>query len=186
MIPEIFLSDIAITIELAVSMAALAGLLLVHLFRRLGKQQEELARLRAAVHHAETLGGIGSWRVDVKKEKLIWSDRVFAIHARPISKGAPTLEQGIAYYHPDDRDLVQQLVERAISHGIPFEFSARLLAEDGRVRQVISRGMCQMDEGGEARMLHGIFIETAQVVKLGKFNNDNAGDSQTHGSGVPG
>lgn len=172
MFPDVLFSDIAITIELALCMVALAGVLLVHLFRRLGLQQEELVRLRSAVQHAETLGGIGSWRVDVRSQKLIWSDRVFAIHARSISRGAPSLEKAITYYHPDDRELIQQLVDRAISHGIPFEFSARLLAEDGKVRHVLSRGMCQMDEAGEARMLHGIFIETAQVVKLGKSDDD--------------
>ncbi len=133
----------------------------------------ELQRVSNSLYLAEKMGGVGSWVLDVRNENVRWSDQVFVIHRRDPVRGEPPLESSINYYHPDDRDHVRTLVEQAIGQGRNFEFQARLMAEDGSQRTVISRGMCQTDEAGRVVQVYGVFIEQSHVIDVDRFDNDN-------------
>ena len=134
---------------------------------------EELHRTSETLRHAEKLGRIGTWYIDIVHGKLHWSDRVFEIHARPLCKGEPDLDSAIEYYAREDRPMVEAMVGRAIENGVPFEFTATLVAEDGTRRNVLSRGMCLTDKQGQTLRVFGVFIESAHVIQLAAFVNDN-------------
>ena len=122
-------------------------------------QQVDL--LKQSLELAEKIGGIGSFCVDNQNNNLHWSENVFAIHGRPLSKGPPQLAAAIAYYHPSDRSRVVETVNDALRAGKSYELKARIIAENGMVKKVISRAICQMDGDGEVRYVYGVFIEIA-------------------------
>lgn len=157
---------------------AIAGAVI---WRSLARNFALTAELRQHIdmlQHAEKLGRIGTWKIDVKSQRLHWSDRVFQIHDRKVTFGEPPLENAISYYHPDDRDMVQTAVDRALRDGVQFEFTARLLTETGKEKKVFSRGMCALDSQGHVDRVYGVFIETAHVIQLADFVNDNLGLEQ--------
>lgn len=141
--------------------------------RRTRHIKAELQRVSHSLYLAEKVGGIGTWVLNVDDQSIEWSDRVFAIHGRDPSLGEPELEGGINYYHPDDRDRVQRLVERALNRGQSFEFSARLIAEDGTHKSVLSRAVSQTDDAGKVIRIFGVFIEKSHVIEIEQFDNDN-------------
>lgn len=120
---------------------------------------ERLLLAEQSLELAEKIGGVGSWKVDSTNKALYWSDHVFAIHSRPIAKGPPALETAMAYYHPADRAMIMAIVEAALHNGEGFEQKARIIAEDGVVKNVISRGICQLGDDGAVRYIFGVFIE---------------------------
>lgn len=107
---------------------------------------------------AEELAGIGHWHVDILNDnKIFWSDEIFRIHGRNINDGVPSLEKAIDYYHPDDRDLVQEHVNKAITDGGIFTFEARLVRDSGDLRYIQSNGECEKNDSGEVVAMFGVF-----------------------------
>lgn len=45
-------------------------------------------------------------------------------------------ENGIEFYHPDDREMVKKAVNDAINQGSPFEFEARIITAKGNQKWV--------------------------------------------------
>ena len=65
------------------------------------------------------------------------------------------------------------MVECAIARGESFEFKARLVAEDGAIKTVISRGMCRTNDAGKVVQVYGVFIEQSHIIDIDRFDNDN-------------
>lgn len=102
-------------------------------------------------------GNTGHWQVDLTSQKLFWSDEVFIIHGLDPKSKMPTLEEGIGFYHPDDRAKVQRLVEQCIETGEPFHFTLRLIKSDGHMVVVEAAGNRILDNQGKPARLVGIF-----------------------------
>lgn len=128
--------------------------------QELAKARTQILQLQATIEIIEEVAEVGTWEIDVVSGKLRWSDRVFEIHGRPITKGTPVLEDAIHYFHPADRQRVEMLVEQAMLNGEDYEFRARLIDERGETRQVLSRAMIRFEKGC-ATGVFGAFIELA-------------------------
>jgi PAS domain S-box-containing protein len=75
-----------------------------------------------------------------------------------------TRELFLSRVHPEDRDAVDEAIERARATSPAFEFEYRLLRPDGETRWLISRGRYVRNDRGEISELIGVAIDvTAQV-----------------------
>ncbi|GAB5445767.1 chemotaxis protein CheB [Gymnodinialimonas sp.] len=110
-----------------------------------------------AIDLLQRFGNIGHWQLDLASSKLFWSDEVHAIHGLEPGDKMPTLEEGIKYYHPDDRAEVAQLVERCIEKGEPYQFTKRLIRANGHMVVVEAAGSRIVDDDGTPSRLIGIF-----------------------------
>jgi len=150
---------------MAAAMLVVALVLLDRLLRAQRRTEhlaEELGSARMSLNLAESVGRIGSWRLDAERHDVVWSDEVFAIHERSHDRGHPTLEQALAYYHPDDRATVTAMVNRAMEECEDFDFRARIISCSGKVKPVLSRGVCQFDRDGKVRGVFGTFIDLSE------------------------
>jgi len=129
---------------------------------RAHRQAREKQRL---LEIAETMSGVGHWRLDLATNKPTWSDAVYVIHGVDRQSFDPGLDDAIAFYHPDDRDMVLGHLARAIESGTGFEFRLRLLRTDGALRHVICRGVCELDERGAPISLVGLFQDITETVE---------------------
>ena len=84
---------------------------------------------------AQNLSHTGSFGWSVASGELDWSAETFNIfeHDRAIK---PTLEMILSRIHPDDRDLVQQTLDRVIETKDDFDLEHRLLMPDGSVKHL--------------------------------------------------
>ncbi|GJE76348.1 PAS domain S-box protein [Methylorubrum suomiense] len=119
---------------------------------------------------AEQMAQVGHWHLDVVSGRLRWSDEVYRIHGRDPATFRPTLEDGIAAYHPEDREIVAAMVANAIERRGSFEFTLRLVRSDGDIRHVQARGICVLGgagEDGEPTVvgLFGVFSDISQRVR---------------------
>lgn len=137
-------------------------------------QVEQLLDQRVGLlHKAEELAGLGSWSVDVKSGIQTWSPQVFRIYGLPPSDTAPSLEDALGAYHPDDRARVSELVADAAMRGASFEFDLRLIRADGEVRSVYSSGHCVTNAlTGDTETIFGTFLDVT--------DRDRARDKRAH------
>lgn len=104
---------------------------------------------------AEETAHVGHWRFDLSSATLYWSDEVYRTFGLPMTF-RPTLEDALAIYHPDDRELVSANVERAITQGAPFALEARVVRPGGEIRDVVSAGQSECDSDNVVVAIFGV------------------------------
>jgi signal transduction histidine kinase len=116
----------------------------------------EQASPRAAqrLTEVEALSGIGSWEWEIATDQLFWSDQLRHIYGVENRTAALGFDDFIGRVHPDDRDEVRGIVQRALETHGTFEMEHRIVLDDDAVRHIHSRGHVQVGEDGRpVRML---------------------------------
>ena len=108
--------------------------------------EQALRDSQTDLNHAQSVGQIGSWRIDVRRNALQWSDENYRIFGIPA--GTPlTYETFLAVVHPDDRAYVDRMWKAALQ-GAPYDIEHRLVV-NGAVKWVRERAETEFDERGE-------------------------------------
>jgi PAS domain S-box-containing protein len=99
------------------------------------KTHEKLQRSEAFLAEGQSISHTGSFGWNVPSGEIYWSEETYNIfeHDRAAK---PTLDLVVQRTHPDDRDLVQQILEHATREKTDFDIEHRLLMPDGRVKQI--------------------------------------------------
>ncbi|QXT38578.1 chemotaxis protein CheB [Gymnodinialimonas ceratoperidinii] len=124
-----------------------------------------------AVELIQRLGKIGHWQVDLNTYKLFWSNEVRKIHGLGPDDPLPSIENGINFYHPDDRATVENAIEHCVETGEPFQFTLRLINTQGKTRVVESAGTRMTDADGKPSRLIGIFRDVTEHASADLFIN---------------
>jgi PAS domain S-box-containing protein len=109
--------------------------------------EEKILQQQSALEKAQELGQIGSWELDLRRNKLYWTDENCRIFATPPGS-VVDYELFLGKVHPDDRDYVDH-EWRAALDGKPYDIEHRLDL-DGTVRWVREKASVEFDEKGEA------------------------------------
>ena len=112
------------------------------------KQAEEALReSEASLNRAQEIAHIGSWRLDVARNQLTWSDEVFRIFGVP--KGTPlTYESFLGSIHPADKQAVDKAWTAAM-RGAPYDIEHRIVVA-GALKWVRERAEIEFDSDGRA------------------------------------
>jgi len=118
------------------------------------EHEQNLAQVRDFFAEAEELGDLGAWEVD-ETGTLTWTAGTRRIH-EVNDDFDPTIEEGLSFYHPEDRETVVDAVDAALEDGEPYDIEARLITAPGNCRWVRTHG--KRVEGAEKRTVRG-FIQ---------------------------
>lgn len=110
------------------------------------KQVEEaLRKSREDLNRAQAVARTGSWRLDIHRNELLWSDEVYRMFGIP--EGTPmTYEAFLATIHPEDRRYVDEKWTAAL-HGQPYDIEHRIVVGE-TVKWVRERAELEFDETG--------------------------------------
>jgi PAS domain S-box-containing protein len=101
----------------------------------LARANESLRRSEAYLADAQRLSLTGSFGWNVSSGTIYWSQETFRIFGYdPATE--PTLEFIHQRTHPEDRPLVQQVIDRVLQERRDFDFEHRLLMPDGSVKHI--------------------------------------------------
>lgn len=120
----------------------------VHDITERKRVEKMLLQLTDDLNRAQAVGKIGSWRLDIKQNKLTWSDENHRIFGIP-RENPMTYETFLSTVHPDDREYVHQLWSAAL-RGNPYDIEHRIVV-NGTVRWVRERAELEFDEDGTLR-----------------------------------
>ena len=110
------------------------------------KATQELQRSEAYLAEAQRLSHTGSFGWDVSTGEIFWSDETFRIFELD-PKTEITIELIVQRTHPDDRQAVRQVIERASRDRTEFALEHRLLMPDGSIKYLQVVGRPSTDEG---------------------------------------
>src|SRR3984957_7562173 len=116
----------------------------------------------ASLAVAQSLSHTGSFGWSVASGELHWSEETYNIfaHDRAVR---PKLEMALRRIHPDDRDLVQQTLDRGIETKADFDLEHRLLMPDGSVKHLHVLARALTTPSGDPEFVGAVTDVTEQV-----------------------
>jgi len=107
--------------------------------------EEQLRRSEQDLNRAQAVAQTGSWRLDVRRNELLWSNETHRIFGIPT--GTPmTYETFLAAVHPADQEYVDRQWTAAL-RGEPYDIEHRIVV-DGQLKWVRERAELEFDEEG--------------------------------------
>ncbi|QDT94463.1 PAS domain S-box protein [Gimesia algae] len=131
----------------------------------------DLKVLHEKLSEAQRLAHIGSWEWNIQDDTLWWSDEVYRIFGVTKSNFILKNDFFLQTIHPDDRQLVEQMIAQTLNYDIPYSTEHRILRPDGEIRHVHERAVLKKNDAGENLYMYGTVqdlterYETARVAQ---------------------
>jgi len=153
------------------------------------KVLEKTKKIKATtdiLKEAQRIASVGSWSLDIKENKLEWSDEIFNIFQISKKDFEPSYEFFLNAIHPDDLDMVDNAFKNSLDSKEPYDVTHRLLLKNGEIKYVRERGNSSFDENGDAIYSRGtvqditneqnlkqmIIKEKEDAIKSNKFKSE--------------
>jgi PAS domain S-box-containing protein len=104
---------------------------------------------------AEREAGLGTFEVDLRTRKIIWSDELYRIYGFEPGEVEPTTELILDRMHPDDREETEAGSARMLASPYPVKRHYRIQLDDGSVRHLVGVSQVEEDEQGNPVRLRG-------------------------------
>jgi len=111
-----------------------------HLLKLLESQKKEI---EADMNRAQEIAHIGSWRLNVVKDELLWSDEAYRIFEVPAGTSL-TYEKFLSFIHPDDLKNVDEKWQKALL-GDKYDVEHRILIH-GKIKWVRETAILEFDD----------------------------------------
>ena len=119
--------------------------------------EEELKNNKRLLAITERMGKVGGWEFNIDTGKLIWTDEIYNIHEVDFSY-EPTVTEGLNFYAPASRPIIEQAVQRAIDYDEPFDAELEIISAKGNHRFVHAIG----NSDQEHRVVYGFFQDITE------------------------
>lgn len=110
--------------------------------------EEALKRSEASLAEAQRVARLGSWELDLVRNRLWWSDEIYRIFEIDPGRFGASYEAFLDRVHPEDRDLVDRVYRKSVEERTFYEVTHRLQMDDGRIKYVRERGRTDYAEDG--------------------------------------
>ena len=128
-----------------------------------------LKKLKArenALRRLEAVAKLGSWEVDLKTKKSIWSDRSYEIYGYEPGEIEPTLETFFAHLLPEYVEKAKRLLSTMMQTTDVKTFHAQAKKQNGEVIDILLNGQIIVDEHGTPSKLIGTTQDITEYVAL--------------------
>ena len=117
--------------------------------------EEALRKSESLLKEAQHLAHIGHWELDCMDGTVTWSEGIFRIFGLDPLEGVPPLEIRWGIVHPDDRNIVQNVIAGALKEGTSFDIEFHALHSDGTIHWINSKGHAHKDAKGYVSRIFG-------------------------------
>lgn len=125
-----------------------------------------------ALEEAQALTHLGSWEWDVAADHITWSDELYRIYGMKPQERAIGFGEFLELIHPDDRDMVNEIITASFKNGRPFEFEHRIILPSGKERILKGMGKSVKDESGVMLRMLGTSQDITQAKQLDRAKDE--------------
>jgi diguanylate cyclase (GGDEF)-like protein len=108
------------------------------------------------------LGHLGGWSWDMKTGVVTWSDELYELFGVADASFVPSFDGFLELVHPDERAMVEGVVQASTSSGGPFSFDHRLVSDE--TRWLRGSGEVEVDTHGHAVRMRGAVQDVTELV----------------------
>ena len=134
----------------------------------LAHEQESALALRnreVQLQLAQEVARVGSWACDLSSGLVTWSPEFYRILGLG-PETRPSREAGFERVHPEDREAMRLLDERALRERGSFESEHRIVRPDGQVRSVQAAARVLVDAAGNALQIVGTARDVSEMRQM--------------------
>ena len=130
--------------------------------------EHRLADLTARVDSAQELANMGDYDWHIATDTNAWSDQLYRIYGHEPQSFNASYERFLAHIHPDDRERITAIHQRAYASGEPYQMIERIVRPDGEIRYLASNGQVIKDDDGTPLRMRGTCIDITDTVLVEK------------------
>jgi diguanylate cyclase (GGDEF)-like protein/PAS domain S-box-containing protein len=119
-----------------------------------------LQQVKSLLELIERMAFVGTWTLDVRSDRLRWSDQLAALHEAPPGF-QPRRNEAFDFYAPEWRGRVLALVQACADEGEPFDAEMQIVTMGGRRAWVRTAGHAVRDSEGAIVRVEGAVQEIA-------------------------
>ena len=123
--------------------------------------EEKLKESLTILKIAEESAKLGGWSVDLKTNRVTWSNQVAAIHEMPYGF-SPLIEEGIRFYAPEWREKIAKVFGDCAQNGIPYNEEMEIITTSGKRVWVHTMGDAVRNDQGEIFKVQGAFQDISE------------------------
>lgn len=128
------------------------------------RAEEALAGSEEMLRYAALAADIGMWHYDLLTGDLAWNDRCKELFGYP-HDFPMTYQAFIDAIAEEDRQSVDQAVEKALQEKSDYAVELRVMLHDGPVRWILCKGHAFYDPQGKPQRMAGIALDITQRKK---------------------
>lgn len=113
---------------------------------------KELKRSQELLTDAGRVAKVGGFELDLELMEPYLSDAVFEIYDLPKGK-PPKVEDGIKFYAPEARPIIEKAVQEAIAEGKPYDLEVPFISAKGIRKWVRTMGRAEQVDGKAVRLV---------------------------------
>jgi PAS domain S-box-containing protein len=123
----------------------------------LKETQEALRRSQELLQETGRMAHVGGWEVRLPGWELVWTDEVYRIYGLDPEMPAPSLEEAVKFFAPDDQPRIMAAVEQAIAKDGSFDLELELITAQDEHRWTHAQGWGERDQHGDIKRVYGTF-----------------------------
>ncbi len=111
---------------------------------------------------SQRMGGVGSWEVDLRTNKVFWSEQMYRVLGLEPFSVEPSLDKYIALLHPEDRNGFLERITAYMKVGGAYSHRYRTIRPDGVMVIIRSEGEILLGSNGQPRKIFGVVEDITQ------------------------
>jgi len=141
------------------AVSVVTSMLLAAVFAERRQAEEGARRSEESLRLALDAGRCGVWDWDIARQRLNWSEEVFAIHGISPADFKGRIEDFTAVIHPEDAGRVGEAIRQALETRERYELEFRIVRPDGEARWITTNGRGFHDESGAPVRMLGAMLD---------------------------
>ena len=123
----------------------------------------ELARQKRLLSQTQSLAKVGGWEYDVEEDCITWTEETYQIYGVDKEEYDPNnVQEDIKFYSPEDKEIVQEAFNKAVTEGEPYDLEVQFNSADGEKLWVRTVGQPIEDNGQVTKVIGHIMDITEQ------------------------
>ncbi len=108
------------------------------------RAEQALQRTQFYLSEGQRLAHTGSWAFNAAGFDY-WSSELFQVYGLDPRGKPPTVEEYLDLVHPEDREFMQQGIQKMLADHLGFDFMKRIVRPDGKIRHIRCVGLPVVD-----------------------------------------
>lgn len=139
------------------------------------REEKRLRESEAALNAAQRVARVGSYELQVHKNRGTWSRELFRLMGRDPALGVPTVREfAEQYLHPEDAPRLAEAHARSLRTGEPYSMELRLKPTAGQQRTLLLNAQPMLDDNGEVARFIGTLLDVTDRKALAAQARDSA------------
>ena len=119
----------------------------------------ELRQNQAALQDAQRIAHLGSWRLDVASNHVVWSDELYRMFGLNPELPPPDYTEHSKLFTPESWERLSAALPHTRQTGIPYELELETVKTDGSSGWMLARGEVVRDKRDSIVALYGVALD---------------------------